>query len=282
MSTDTLPRRARLPYWACCLVASVLMFANYLGALPLMLVVGRLWPHPSSMGEGLVSILVDVVVLLTALLLVGLATRWVLRGHLRDVGLLATRDSWWLFLVGWAVMAVAATGSRLLVVGLGLPHRTEPLDPLAHLTGLPAVVAVVAGITTGVVMQGLPEELLWRGWLLHCLAHRPRLALAVSAIVFGSLHIVSSGGQANVAERLVYLLQAMGFAWLAGALALRLRSLWCAVGVHGGLHLTNLVLGVGPLRTTGPAVWAVEAALCVAAGLLVLRGWTGNRVTYDR
>lgn len=61
-----------------------------------------------------------------------------------------------------------------------------------------------------------------------------------------------------------------------------MRSLWCAIEVHAGMHLTNLALMFTPLLYDGPVVWALQAGLWTTLGLVALLGWKGTRVKYDR
>ncbi|NNG19611.1 CPBP family intramembrane metalloprotease [Naumannella sp. ID2617S] len=278
------PLRSRLPFAVCVLIATLLMFANYAFAVPLALIpgVGRL-AEGSIVGRVVLQSVTSLITLATALLLVGLATRFVLRGRLRDVGWLASRDSWWLFGLGWAVSLVAIVVPTVLLPMTGLAHHTPiPPEDLQNVTAGTVVAAVIVQTMAGVALQGIPEELVWRGWLMNCLRNQPRLALLVSAVVFGALHIVSRGGQQNVLDRIVYVLMAMAFAFCAGAMALRLGSLWPAIGVHAGLHLSNMILNLTPLNATGSLIWGAQALILVVIGAVLLAGWKGTEVTYRR
>lgn len=286
-ATDTVPARpprpraTRWPFWACCLLACVMMFADYLFLLPLGLLGNRV-VQAGRVPELALTAIGGPVVTLTALLWCRLATRWQLRSRLRAIGWLWTRASAPLLGLGILASAATMTVAQALVLGLGLPHRTDPLVALHYSHPGQAVLPLLTVVSSGFLVQALPEELVWRGWLMHCLAHRPRLALTVSVLVFATMHLASSGGQQGLVEHLLYCVQAGGFAFLAGALALRLRSLWVAVGVHGGLHLMSDLLPQTALRCDGPVMWVVQGAVMVAAGLLVLRGWQGERVGYVR
>ena len=99
---------------------------------------------------------------------------------------------------------------------------------------------------------------------------RPVLALVVTTLVFGAMHLVSLGGQQNLADHLWYLAMPLGFAFLAGALALRMRSLWPAIGVHGGFHVGNAAAGALGLALDGPIAWVTVGVLFAAVGGLVL------------
>ena len=282
MTTNQHRIRARLPFWACTLIAVVLMFANYIGLVPLQFAAKAMQPDPTPGQDRVVNILACLMTLATSLVLVALASRWVLGRRLGEVGWRVSRDSWWLFGLGWAAAAAVGLGAQALACIPGLPIETfSTASERAGMTGSVLALVLLAKVAQAIALQGIPEELVWRGWLMNCLQDRPCLALVVSAVVFGALHVVSNGGMHGI-EAITYLLQAMAFAFLAGALALRMRSLWCAIGVHGGMHLTNLALGFAPRVADGSVLWVAQAAGYVVLGLLVLRGWQGDHVVYDR
>ena len=67
-------------------------------------------------------------------------------------------------------------------------------------------IVIVQSLVLGLVVQGFPEELLWRGYLMQTLPWRSRTLIALySAGLFGLMHLVSSGGQENVWERILYI-----------------------------------------------------------------------------
>ncbi|MGO4957534.1 CPBP family glutamic-type intramembrane protease [Luteococcus sp. Sow4_B9] len=282
MSTVATSPRSRLPFWLCVPLAAVLMFGNYvftfLFAAILQFAAGN--DVPAWMGV-LTNIAMSLITLATAIWFVHLVARRTIGDSLRDVGWRWSRDSWWLALTGWAAVALCMVATnvfvRLVDVGARHPQMSQDDVPL-YLFAL----GIVAKIGLAIALQGIPEELVWRGWLMRCLADRPLIALAVSAIVFGMLHFWSIGGQEGIGDRVLYCLHAAAFGFLAGALALRLRSLWCAVGVHAGLHLTTLCFELGNVFVDGPAVWITESVLMLIVGVLFLAGWRGRRVEYLR
>lgn len=187
-----------------------------------------------------------------------------LRRHglrLRDVGFRWTRSSLPSLLAGLAIGAIVLVGVGLTLTRLGL-LRVE--DETA---ALPWWTLVIAGLARAVLLQGLPEELLFRGYQMKALHLRPVAAVFVSAAVFGAMHLISSGGQQNALERALYLLTPFGFALAAGALMVVTDSLWGAIGVHSGLHvgfLAGAFLGIGDgpwLWVLGGAAWMVIAFL---------------------
>jgi len=125
--------------------------------------------------------------------------------RLRDAGLCWTRTSWASLLAGLGVgMAV--------VLAIGLPLTWSGLLRTSPDFGLPWWGLVIAGLAQAFLLQGLPEELLFRGYQMTALRRRPIVALFISAAVFGVIHLASSGGQQNVLERMLYLVMPFGFA----------------------------------------------------------------------
>lgn len=135
---------------------------------------------------------------------------------------------------------------------------------------VPLWAEIVIALSMAFFLQGIPEEWFFRGWILRVLGDRPVRAIWTSALVFGAIHVISEGGQQNVVEHVVYVAMATGFGLSAGALAVALRSVWAAIGIHAGVHVANiiaLVLGVGQ----GPWLWGAIAVGHLAVGLYVLR-----------
>lgn len=255
-----------------------------LGLLVALLVPSLLsaWLLPSEPAEPAPGEVVTYVALqsvVVALLAVG-AAALLLRVHglrLRDAGLRWTRGS-----AAYLLLGVGLAAAVVLAVGLPLT-RSGLLRPDAA-PELPVWALLVAGVTQAALLQGFPEELLFRGYQMTALRARPILAVVVSAAVFGVLHLVSNGGQQSTLERVLYLALPFGFAVAAGALMILTRSLWAAVGVHSGLHVGTLIgvfLGLG----NGPWLWVVGGAVYTVVGLALLlvagrRGrlpdvWTG-------
>src|SRR5690625_6822538 len=128
-----------------------------------------------------------------------------------------------------------------------------------------AVLAVV--LLQAFVLQGIGEEVLFRGYLLQSLRRRPVLGVAICAVAFTIPHLASSGGQQSVLEHLLYLAIPFGFAISAGFLAIAMRSVWAAIGIHGGLPLATWVTALRGFTSDGPAVWVTGGGPRALAGL---------------
>jgi len=134
-----------------------------------------------------------------------------------------------------------------------------------------ATLIIVLGMAF--LLQGIPEEFIWRGWLLPSLGAKisMRWAVGLSVVVFGSLHLVSRGGQSNALEHVIYLAMPLGFAYAAAMARLVADSTWAAIGVHGGYHTAMLFANVLPINNS-PTLWVLIGALWFAVGLAI-RAW---------
>ena len=79
-------------------------------------------------------------------------------------------------------------------------------------------------------------------------------------VVFALLHLLSNGGQENVAERFIFLPLSSGFAFAAAMARLASGSTWTAIGIHGGYHLSSLLLFFMPIEES-PQKWVLVGSL---------------------
>lgn len=276
---ETPSLNRRLPLLVCILLAAVMMFANYIPLVVLnMLPFLRPLVQSSIWMELFFGMLAFSLILLACLFFVHLASKYVLGARLKDIGWVWTGRSLPYFFLGWGLIAVTMVAGQLSLYALGMDDRLA--YPGDTTSAAMVVITLIGGIGQGVLMQGIPEELIWRGWLMNCLRERPLFILILSATIFGLLHFVSRGGQQSTGEFLLYMVHAGFFALLGGALALRLRSLWAAFGVHSGLHLTNTLLSFTPLRSEAPLLWAIEILFWLVLSIVLLKGFQGDRVDY--
>ena len=89
-------------------------------------------------------------------------------------------------------------------------------------------------------------------------------------LVFTVLHLISQGGQQNVLEHVIYLANPLGFAIAAMAVRIVSGSTWAAIGVHGGFHLANALLGERLGALEGPTTWVVAGLLWAAVGAVII------------
>ena len=110
-----------------------------------------------------------------------------------------------------------------------------------------------------------------RGYLMSSLSARPRAAVWIAAVAFTVPHLQSDGGQQGWLQHLIYLALPFGFSVSAGYLAILTRSVWAAVGIHGGFHLGTVVLVILGLDIGSPVLWIVLGSAHLVAGLLLSR-----------
>ena len=87
-------------------------------------------------------------------------------------------------------------------------------------------------------------------------------------VVFAVIHIVSQGGQQNLVERFIYLIMPLGFAFAAAIVRLASHSVWAAIGVHGGLHISGTIMFFLP-NESSPLQWTLLGVLWVLVGIIV-------------
>ena len=138
----------------------------------------------------------------------------------------------------------------------------------AALRWLPAMIGLAF------LLQGIPEEMIWRGWLIPSLGGG-RAAVALSVSAFSLLHLLSDGGQAGLLERIVYLAMPAGFSFAAAMAYLASGSTWAAIGVHAGFHIANYAAA---LVGTVDSPWV---HVFLGAGWAVA-GWVISRVFRNR
>ena len=133
----------------------------------------------------------------------------------------------------------------------------------------PAWLMIVESFSIAFLLQGIPEEIIWRGWLYSSLGET-RFAAVSSVLGFTALHILSQGGQQNLLEHLTYLALPCGFAVTAMIVRIVSGSTWAAIGVHGGFHLVNYYVAEPLHLRIGSITWVLQGLTWVAVGLLIL------------
>lgn len=269
---DTAPDAAqplaerRIPGALAIVIAMALMFANYGPAT----VFGLLVPKPTRDQSLAVSLLLQftpmVLVSAAAVLFVAVVLRFVHRLPLRASGLRWSALTIPQLLVGMLIVAVPVVTAALAMRGSDLVRTTT-----GTLGNGPLWAIVLGGIMMAFVMQGFPEELIFRGYLMRVLPWRNKWVLATaSTLSFGVLHLVSSGGQESMLEHLTYLAVPIGFGFLAAALTIVTGNIWAAVGVHGGNHIATYVVYATIGVQSGSALWLLQGGLTLAIGIGVL------------
>ncbi|MFC6355754.1 CPBP family intramembrane glutamic endopeptidase [Luethyella okanaganae] len=191
--------------------------------------------------------------------------RLVERRGIRDAGWRWTASS-----AGWLLLAIIVAGGLVIAAVAMLPSTGPVAGTANHGSSAPIAFSLIALVSQSFLLQAIPEELLFRGWLLSTLRARPILAITVTTLSFTVVHLASNGGQETLAERLLYLAPPFGFSLLAVGMLLWTGSLWSAVGVHGGLHLGNTAATVLLPEVDAALSWVVIGALHTAVGAALI------------
>ena len=168
------------------------------------------------------------------------------------------------WMAGVILMAVAV---ELTVVGL--IHALGLASEGGAAPDLPWWAMVVANFSQAFLLQAVPEETVWRGWLFSSLGET-RFAAVSSVLGFTVLHLLSQGGQHNLLEHLTYLAGPCGFAVTALIVRVISGSTWAAIGVHGGFLVANDVLTDRLHLPVGSITWILQGLIWAAVGLLIL------------
>lgn len=260
--------RPRLPWGVRVVLAMIAMTVAAFGALPLMLIPGFQEASASRDPMTAVQALLALCGLTCAayILLSWALMRGIDRRPFRDLGLAITPRAALGLLAGMGIALVATVLGTGVVQLLGIGRMPVEGPNFGHASLWMLIIAIGA---QAFLLQGIGEEVLFRGYLLRSLPHRPAAAVLISAAAFGILHLISKGGQENLAERFIYLALPFGFAIAAGFLAQQMGTTWAAIGIHGGSHVASAIAMALGLVADGPAVWVVIGVLFTLAGVAV-------------
>lgn len=205
------------------------------------------------------EILVWLVPLPLYLLFTFLLTRYVDRRPMRVTGLTLNRRALLGLLAGTGISVAVIGGLTAIFLLLGIGIRA-PEEAWSGSAMLPVWFMVVHTIVFCYIYQGIGEEAVMRGYLLQSLSDHPKRAVWISAIVFTIPHLISDGGQQNALDHILYLATPFGFAL-------------AAVGIHGGSHLGDKLIGfMGVGLPENRLTWiATGLAFCTIAALLASR-----------
>ena len=216
-----------------------------------------------SLAAGSCVLLIHGAAVVLALILRYVLGRTLDRGWHVSVGLRIDRRS----LLWLAGMILAALVVDLVVAGmlhaLGLAGGDQPVPQG------PLWLVIVESFSIAFLLQGIPEEIIWRGWLFSSLGET-RFAAASSVLGFTVLHLLSQVGQQNILEHITYLALPCGFAVTAMIVRIVSGSTWPAIGVHGGFHLVNYYVAEPLHLRTGSITWILQGLLWATVGLLIL------------
>ena len=250
------------------LAVVILVVADLSSTLPLLIP----WVKAArrqAVGHGNASIALFCVVTLicvTLTTLVACASVWLLCRYLDKTPFsivdlrLTSRGVLWFF----SMIAVACI---IFAITMGIAYLAGVKGISEDSSGDTWWANIILAFGLGFLLQAIPEEIIFRGWLIPSLGNT-KLAVALSVVTFGVIHIVSQGGQQNLVERFIYLIMPLGFAFAAAIVRLASHSVWAAIGVHGGLHISGTIMFFLP-NESSPLQWTLLGVLWVLVGIIV-------------
>lgn len=169
---------------------------------------------------------------------------------------------------------IGAVGIMLVGVVGRLMGFTQGVDGLAQFSTLQLVGGVFYALVPAFVMQAFPEELFYRGYVLNAARVWLPVAVLISALTFGSLHVLSQSPATSVFERFVlYPVMATALGFACAMARLSTGSLWAAVGIHGGMHMGHQFASLFSAPDLYAAELVAEIVVFTAIGLLM---WAGR------
>ena len=216
-----------------------------------------------SFAVGSCVLLIHGAAVVLALILCYVLGRTLDRGRHVSMGLRIDRRAllWLAGMILSALVVDLVVASMLQVLGFAGGDQPVPQGP--------RWLVIVESFSIAFLLQGIPEEIIWRGWLYSSLGET-RFAAVSSVLGFTALHILSQGGQQNLLEHLTYLALPCGFAVTAMIVRIVSGSTWAAIGVHGGFHLVNYYVAEPLNLRIGSITWVLQGLTWAAVGLLIL------------
>lgn len=202
--------------------------------------------------------------------------RFVERRQLRAIGLFDISKILSGILGGTAIVAVPMAIGWVFLSLFSEPEAQHDAVPNTASVGV-IVASVVYVLVRSYLLQGIPEELIYRGWLFSTTAERPIFTVVWTTLAFTVPHLFSSGGQQSTTDFLLYLVLPLGMAVLAGAVVVWKKSVWWAAGTHGGMHAVMAVLAIFFPVALDSTAWVTLGVTQLATGLALLAWWSSKK-----
>jgi membrane protease YdiL (CAAX protease family) len=172
------------------------------------------------------------------------------------------------FMLGWQSVEPNA----------GKPQSTLPIVIALLIAALPFALGLrieQAGWFAFIVLMelvvGFSEELVFRGLVLQALLAKGRmLALLVSSLLFGAVHLVNILYGSAVPITLLQVLGASVFGFGLGAVVLRTGALWPAMLIHALANTALRFSWIAPQYLPTPALNAIVSTLLLLYGIVLL------------
>jgi membrane protease YdiL (CAAX protease family) len=179
-------------------------------------------------------------------------------------------------LFGIGLATVVATVSAVATVQVGLADWGWSVDVTKKLAEQGLVATVILIAVSVLLVQGFPEELVFRGYMFSNLGGTLPLwaTVASSSLIFGSMHVFSSGGATTLGERLFYMVVMTGFGLMLAACRTITGTLWLGIGFHGGYDAFNgRFIRVHQGAFIPASLIVLGALIAVAAFIIAVRQW---------
>ena len=177
---------------------------------------------------------------------------------------------------GTVAVAVPVAIAWPLAMALAEPLDNSPAQD-SDIGGTLIGAYVVYFLVRSFLLQGIPEEFLFRGWLFSTTKSKPIFSLVWTALAFTVIHLTSSGGQQSTKDFILYLVMPLGMGAIAGAVVLWTENTWWAAGTHGGFHILLTVLSMLFPFSMGSSTWVVLGIMQVLAAVVMTFAWLRRR-----
>lgn len=184
--------------------------------------------------------------------------------------------------ITWFLIALAITGV-IMVVSAVVSNALWPSSLVAPETA--GWDTFFSGFVAAFVLQGFPEELAFRGYLSQTVTTTPVKTLSITTILFTVLHwhfVLQYQGL----DIIYNLLSPLTFGALAFILMYLHRTVWAAVAVHGGMHISHTTLEILGYADGGLRVLLQSILFALAAAVVFYLNRDAfkpdqNRLVYD-
>lgn len=212
----------------------------------------------------------------TALGLVFLLRRHADRRPWSGIGLTLNRAAIPHLLFGIVLATIVTAVAAAAVVQLGLADWSWSADTSKKTPGQGLATTIVMIAMSTLLVQGFPEELVFRGYMFRNLGGTlPLWATVVSSsLLFGSMHVFSNGGATALGERVLYAVAMTGFGLMLAVCRTVSGTLWLGIGFHGGYDAFNGHVITVHQDAFIPA-WLIMLVVLIggAAGTIAVRQW---------
>jgi uncharacterized protein len=208
--------------------------------------------------------------------LVFLLRRHVDRRPWSGIGLPLDRAAIPHLLLGIVLAAIVTAVAGAIIVQLGLADWGWSAEATKESAAQGLATSILMMAVSTLLVQGFPEELVFRGYMFRNLGQTLPLwaTVASSSLIFGSMHVLSNSGASTLGERVLYAVALTGFGLMLAVCRTVSGTLWLAIGFHGGHNAFNdhfLTIHRGAFT----AAWLVVLGVLIAGTALIIaiRQW---------